>query len=52
MKWEKTRQGFDYRIADKIMYSLEGGYISEGSEKEAFQRCVNTDAQEQWAELA
>ena len=26
----------DYRIVDKIMSSLEGGYASEGSEKEDY----------------
>ena len=37
------------------MCSLEGGYGSEGSEKEeysTFPRCVNLDAQEQWSGLA
>ena len=30
----------------------EGGYASEGSEKEAFQKCVNLDAQKQQVGLA
>lgn len=34
------------------MYFLKGGYASEGSEKEAFQRCVNLDRQIQWTGLA
>lgn len=44
-RWEKTRWGLGYRVDNKIMYSLEGGYASEGSENEAFQRYVNPDAQ-------
>ena len=34
-----------YKIVSKIMCSLECGYASEGSEKQAFQRCVNLDVQ-------
>lgn len=34
-------------IVNYIMCSLEGGYASEGSEKEAFQRGVDLDAQKQ-----
>lgn len=41
-RWEKTRQGLDYRIIDKIICFLEGGYF----------RGVNLDAQKQWAGLA
>lgn len=37
----------NYKIVN-IMCFLEGGYASEGSEKEAFQRRVNLDAQKQF----
>lgn len=33
------------------MCSLESDYTSEGSEKEAFQWCINLDAQKQWPGL-
>lgn len=32
--WEKTGSGLDLRIVNKIISALEGGYPSEGSEKE------------------
>lgn len=32
-RWEKARLGLDYKIVNKFIYSLESGYISEGSEK-------------------
>lgn len=44
----------DYRIVNKIMCSLEGGYASEWSRRgllTAFQRHVNLEAQEQYAGL-
>lgn len=44
-RWEKARQGLDYRTVDKIMYFLKGAYTFEESGKEAFQRCINLDAQ-------
>lgn len=40
------------QIINNIMCSFEGGYSSEGSEKEAFQRHVNLDALKQWTRLA
>ena len=50
-RWEKARQRLDYRTVDKIMYFLEGGYTFEESGKEALQRCINLDAQNQWTRL-
>lgn len=37
--------GEDGRVVNKTMCSLEGSYSSEGSEKEAFQRCTDQHAQ-------
>lgn len=42
----KARWGSDHRIANQIMWSLEGGQVWRGIL--AFQRCVNINAQEQW----
>ena len=39
-RWEKSKVGLDYRIVNKIMCSLEGGYG-------IFQMCVNPEAQRQ-----
>ena len=49
----KTRKSvwLDYEMVNKIMRSLDSGYASEGSEKEASQRCINLDAQKQWTWL-
>ena len=41
----ESKVELDWRIADKIMCSLEGGY-------HLFQKCVNIDAQKQWTVLA
>ena len=41
----ETSLWLDYRIANRVMCSLEGGYASKGVEKEAKQRCVNRGAQ-------
>lgn len=48
---EKARQGLDYRTVDKIMYFLEGGFNFKKSGKEAFQRCINLDAQKHQTRL-
>lgn len=34
--WEKAWWGLDYRVLTKVMCSLEGGFASEGSEKEDY----------------
>ena len=47
MKVGRTQQGLDNREVNTIMCSLEGGHSSKGPEREAFQRCVNLDAQKQ-----
>ena len=39
------------RIVNKIMCSRGGSHTSKGSEKKAFQRCVNVGAQKQWTGL-
>lgn len=53
MKVRESKAGkfllLDYTIVNKIIYSIEGGYASKGSQKEYtldFQKSVNLDAQE------
>lgn len=45
-KWKKARWGWDCMVV-KITRPHGGGDTSRGSEKEAFQRHVNLDAQNQ-----
>lgn len=42
---KKARRGLEYKIVSKIMCSSYGVYTFEGSGKEAFQSCINLDAQ-------